>query len=161
MKNEQLKDQAFPDRTDPHRPIFSWAKTALIGDDFIIWWLFYGNALGKETLCHRVFRPKNEPLDQRRRVALSWSLRSSKRQLRDEWRKLYPEVNALDFTGPEQVLSVIAAKLRQSPSLQGIPVHVTRPMTLGDRVPRIAIETTMGSASEPAIDVQASEVNNV
>jgi hypothetical protein len=93
MKNEQLKDQAFPNRTDSHRPIFSWAKTALIGDDFITWWLFYGNALDKQTLCHKVFRLKNKPLDHRQRVALSWSLRLSKRQLRDEWRKRYHELN--------------------------------------------------------------------
>lgn len=94
LKNEQTKDQVFPNRTDPRQPIFNWAKTALIGDDFITWWLYYGNALGKETLCHRVFRPKNEPLDRRQRITLSWSLRLSKRQLRREWRERYPEANA-------------------------------------------------------------------
>jgi hypothetical protein len=90
LKNEQLKGQVFPNRTDPHRPIFSWAKTALIGDEFITWWLFYGNALGKETLCHKVFYLKSKSLDHRQRVALSWSLRLSKQQLRREWRERYP-----------------------------------------------------------------------
>lgn len=66
--------------------------------------------------------------------------------------------NAFDPTGPEQVLSAIAAKSRQAPSLQGIPIHVTRPMTLG--VPRITIETTMGTDPAPAIDVQASEIDH-
>jgi hypothetical protein len=68
--------------------------------------------------------------------------------------------DALDFTGPEQVLSAIAAKLRQAPSLQGIPIHVTRPITVGNRVPRITIETTMGADPAPAIDAQASEVED-
>ena len=33
----------------------------------------------------------------------------------------------------------------------------TRPMTLRDRVPRMTIETVMGTDPAPAIDVQASE----
>jgi hypothetical protein len=95
MKNEQVKDQVFPcNRTDLHQPIFSWMKTILVGDDFIIWWLFYGNALSKKTLCHRVFHLKSKPLDHRQRVGLSWSLRLSRQQLRREWRECYPWVNA-------------------------------------------------------------------
>jgi hypothetical protein len=53
MKNEQLKDQVFPNCADLHRPIFTWAKTALVGDEFITWWLFYGNALGKKHCAIR------------------------------------------------------------------------------------------------------------
>jgi hypothetical protein len=100
MKNKQLKGQVFPNRTDPRRPVFSWMKTALVGDNFIIWSLYYGNALDKGTLCHRVFRPKNEPLDHRQRVGLSWSLRLSKQQLRREWRERYPQVNAYLIPAP-------------------------------------------------------------
>jgi hypothetical protein len=41
MKNAQLKDQFCPSRADLQNPIFSWRKTALIGDEFYIWWLYY------------------------------------------------------------------------------------------------------------------------
>jgi hypothetical protein len=89
MKSAQLKDQSFLDRTDPHKPIFLWQKTALIGDEFYTWWLYYGNATGKDTLCHRLFHPLNKPLDQRARVAIAWNLRSIKAKLRNEWRNRY------------------------------------------------------------------------
>ena len=95
MENEQVKDQVFPcNRTDLQQPIFSWMKTIMIGDDFIIWWLFYGNALGRKTLCHRLFHPKNKPLDYHKRMALSWNLRLVKQRLRREWRERYPNTCA-------------------------------------------------------------------
>ena len=91
MKNEQLKDQSFPNRVDLQRPVFTWMKTALVEDKHIIWWLFYGNAAGKRTLCHRVFQLKNKPLNHRRRLATAFALRSNKQQLLREWREHYPE----------------------------------------------------------------------
>jgi hypothetical protein len=48
MKNEQLKELQFPTRTDLQQPVFTWAKTALIGDEHIIWWLYYGDAVENE-----------------------------------------------------------------------------------------------------------------
>ena len=50
MKNSQLKDIATPDLPSRDHPRFTWMKTDLIGDDFIIWWLFYGYADGTDTL---------------------------------------------------------------------------------------------------------------
>ena len=91
MKNEQLKELQFPTRTDLQQPVFTWAKTALIGDEHIIWWLYYGDARGKRTLCHRVFHPKSRPLDHRTRMVTAIHLRSTKHQLRREWRSHYPE----------------------------------------------------------------------
>jgi hypothetical protein len=91
MKNEQLKELQFPTRTDLQQPVFTWAKTALIGDEHIIWWLYYGDARGKRTLCHRVFHPKSRPLDHRTRMVKAIHLRSTKHQLRQEWRSHYPE----------------------------------------------------------------------
>jgi hypothetical protein len=89
VKNEQLKNQAFPDRSDTSLPIFTWRKTALIGDEFYIWWLYYGYADRKNTLCHRVFRHKSKPLDRKARISLAWSLRIEKAKLKRAWRKHY------------------------------------------------------------------------
>ena len=91
MKNEQLKDQQFPFRTDLQQPVFTWAKTALIEDEHIVWWLFYGYATEKRTLCHRVFHSKHRPLDHRTRAVKAFHLRSAKHQLRRERRSHYPE----------------------------------------------------------------------
>ena len=97
MKSAQLKDQSFPDRTDTHKPIFSWRKTTLIAfemDELYIWCLCYGNA-GKDTLCYRLFHPLNKPLDQRARFDIAQNLRSIKAKLRNEWRNRYePSPNA-------------------------------------------------------------------
>jgi len=60
-------------------------------------------------------------------------------------------------TDREQILLAMAAKLRESPALQGVPVHITRPMTLQDRVTLAQVETVYGAELAPAIDVQASE----
>ena len=90
MKNEQLKGQQFPVRADLQQPVFTWAKTGLIEDEHIIWWLFYGDAEGKRTLCHQVFHPKHRSLDHRTRKVKAFHLRSAKHQLRQEWRGRYP-----------------------------------------------------------------------
>jgi hypothetical protein len=89
MKNAQLKDQFCPNRADLQNPIFSWRKTALSGDEFYIWWLYYGDAAGKGTLCHQFFHPLDKPLDHRARTAIAWNLRSMKKVLRKEWRNRY------------------------------------------------------------------------
>jgi hypothetical protein len=94
MKNQQLKDQLFPNRSNTEHPIFTWQKTALIGDEFYNWWLYYGNADGRDTLCHRVFWYRNKPLDQHARDYLAWSLRNEKARLRQGWRKRYQSTNA-------------------------------------------------------------------
>jgi hypothetical protein len=61
-----------------------------------------------------------------------------------------------DTTDREQILLAMAAKLKESPALQKVPVHITRPMTLRDRVTLAQVETVYGSEQLPAIDVQAS-----
>jgi len=60
-------------------------------------------------------------------------------------------------TEREQILLAMAAKLKKSPALQGVPVHTTRPMTLRDRVTLVPVEIVYGTEQPPVINVQASE----
>jgi hypothetical protein len=94
MKNKQLKERVFPNSYDMQHPIFTWQKTALIGDMFYAWWLYYGNAVGKDTLCHQIFYPMNKPLDQRARIGLAWSLRIARARVRREWRQRHQSADA-------------------------------------------------------------------
>ena len=90
MKNSQLKDIATPGLSSRDYPRFAWMKTDLIGDDFIIWWLFYGCADGTDTLCCRMPHPRQSGLSDRTRVALARNLRQMKTLVRDQWHDCYP-----------------------------------------------------------------------
>ena len=62
-----------------------------------------------------------------------------------------------DTTEKELIFLAMAAKLKESPALRRVPIHITRPMTLRDRVTLVQVETICGAELAAAIDVQASE----
>jgi len=90
MNNTQLKNQFFPEHLTGDRPVFTWQKTANIGDDHVIWWLYYGYAEGGDTLCCRFFHPRSAPLAGKRRKVVAFHLRELKAQVRRDWRARFP-----------------------------------------------------------------------
>lgn len=57
MKNEQTKHIVFPDRLDTQKPIFCWAKRALIGEQCYAWFLFCGYYTGKKRYAKESITP--------------------------------------------------------------------------------------------------------
>ena len=71
-----------------------------------------------------------------------------------------PTGESSGMTTRELILLAIAARLQKCPALQDVPVHVTRPMTLRDRVTLATVEIVAGTGPAPAIDVQAIEATD-